>query len=165
MGGCLILECLAILRWAERRGYGPLGLSGISMGGHVSKINEPYIREQSVTAVCWFQMASLAATNWPKPLVCVPCLSWTTASSVFTRVSGNNTWIDHYWICCLYVLGCDGQEYQLGAAAEPVHIAPPLLWDQEVGTDHWQARAAMLVGWVVVVVGRIIWLLTVRCCS
>ncbi|XP_048517390.1 protein ABHD18 isoform X3 [Dendroctonus ponderosae] len=30
-------------------------------------------------------MASLAATNWPKPLVLVPCLSWSTASSVFTE--------------------------------------------------------------------------------
>ncbi|XP_017043109.2 protein ABHD18 isoform X1 [Drosophila ficusphila] len=29
-------------------------------------------------------MASLAATNWPKPLVLVPCLSWSTASAVFT---------------------------------------------------------------------------------
>lgn len=31
-------------------------------------------------------MASLAATNWPKPLVLVPCLSWSTASAVFTTV-------------------------------------------------------------------------------
>ncbi|KRT79316.1 hypothetical protein AMK59_8655 [Oryctes borbonicus] len=30
-------------------------------------------------------MASLAATSWPKPLVLVPCLSWSTASSVFTE--------------------------------------------------------------------------------
>lgn len=30
-------------------------------------------------------MASLAATNWPKPLVLVPCLSWSTASAVFTE--------------------------------------------------------------------------------
>lgn len=30
-------------------------------------------------------MASLAATNYTKPLVVVPCLSWTTASSVFTE--------------------------------------------------------------------------------
>lgn len=29
-------------------------------------------------------MASIAATNWPKPLVLVPCLSWSTASAVFT---------------------------------------------------------------------------------
>lgn len=31
------------------------------------------------------QMASLAATNWPKPLVLVPCLSWSTAAAVFTE--------------------------------------------------------------------------------
>jgi Alpha/beta hydrolase domain containing 18 len=30
-------------------------------------------------------MASLAASNYPKPLVLVPCLSWSTASSVFTE--------------------------------------------------------------------------------
>lgn len=29
-------------------------------------------------------MASLAATNWHKPLCVVPCLSWSTASNVFT---------------------------------------------------------------------------------
>lgn len=64
MGGCLILESLAVLHWCEKSGFGPLGLTGISMGGH---------------------MASLAATNWPKPIVLVPCLSWSTASSVFTE--------------------------------------------------------------------------------
>lgn len=64
MGGCLILECLVLLNWCQQHGYGPLGVSGISMGGH---------------------MASLAASNWPKPLVLVPCLSWSTASSVFTE--------------------------------------------------------------------------------
>ncbi len=31
-------------------------------------------------------MASLAVTNWPKPIPLIPCLSWTTASSVFTTV-------------------------------------------------------------------------------
>lgn len=30
-------------------------------------------------------MASLAATVWAKPLALVPCLSWTTAATVFTR--------------------------------------------------------------------------------
>uniref|UniRef100_A0AAG5CXB4 Protein ABHD18 n=1 Tax=Anopheles atroparvus TaxID=41427 RepID=A0AAG5CXB4_ANOAO len=64
MGGCLVLESLVLLNWCERNGYGPLGITGLSMGGH---------------------MASLAATNWPKPLVVVPCLSWSTASSVFTE--------------------------------------------------------------------------------
>lgn len=64
MGGCLILESLVLLKWCEKNGYGPLGITGLSMGGH---------------------MASLAASNYPKPLVLVPCLSWSTASSVFTE--------------------------------------------------------------------------------
>ncbi|XP_042238779.1 protein ABHD18-like isoform X4 [Homarus americanus] len=34
MGGCLVLESLAIFNWCERLGFGPLGITGISMGGH-----------------------------------------------------------------------------------------------------------------------------------
>lgn len=64
MGGCLIMESIVLLNWCEQQGFGPLGLTGLSMGGH---------------------MASLAATNWPKPIALVPCLSWSTASSVFTE--------------------------------------------------------------------------------
>ncbi|XP_076646371.1 protein ABHD18 isoform X2 [Halictus rubicundus] len=64
MGGCLIMESLVLLNWCEKQGFGPLGLTGLSMGGH---------------------MASLAATNWPKPIPLVPCLSWSTASPVFTQ--------------------------------------------------------------------------------
>jgi hypothetical protein len=73
MGGALILESIALLRWLENEGYGPFCLHGISMGGH---------------------MASLAATNWPKPIAVAPCLSWTTASDVFTRgvLSGAVNW-------------------------------------------------------------------------
>ncbi|XP_076842548.1 protein ABHD18 isoform X2 [Brachyhypopomus gauderio] len=63
MGGALVLESAALLHWLEREGYWPLGMTGISMGGH---------------------MASLAVTNWPKPIPLIPCLSWSTASSVFT---------------------------------------------------------------------------------
>ncbi|XP_039607642.1 protein ABHD18 isoform X2 [Polypterus senegalus] len=63
MGGALVLESSALLHWLEREGYWPLGMTGISMGGH---------------------MASLAVTNWPKPIPLVPCLSWSTASGVFT---------------------------------------------------------------------------------
>ncbi|XP_029964545.1 protein ABHD18 [Salarias fasciatus] len=63
MGGALILESTVLLHWLDREGYGPLGMTGISMGGY---------------------MASLAVTNWPKPIPLVPCLSWSTASSVFT---------------------------------------------------------------------------------
>lgn len=32
------------------------------------------------------QMASLAVSNWPKPMPLIPCLSWSTASGVFTTV-------------------------------------------------------------------------------
>ncbi|XP_068136046.1 protein ABHD18 [Hyperolius riggenbachi] len=63
MGGALVLESAVLLHWLEREGYGPLGMTGISMGGH---------------------MASLAVTNWPKPIPLIPCLSWSTASGVFT---------------------------------------------------------------------------------
>ncbi|KAF7645037.1 hypothetical protein LDENG_00211240 [Lucifuga dentata] len=63
MGGALILESMVLLCWLEREGYWPLGMTGISMGGY---------------------MASLAVTNWPKPIPLIPCLSWSTASSVFT---------------------------------------------------------------------------------
>ncbi|XP_077135231.1 protein ABHD18 isoform X2 [Ranitomeya variabilis] len=63
MGGALVLESAVLLHWLEREGYGPLLMTGISMGGH---------------------MASLAVTNWPKPIPLVPCLSWSTASVVFT---------------------------------------------------------------------------------
>lgn len=63
MGGALVLESAALLHWLEREGYGPLGMTGISMGGH---------------------MASLAVTNWSKPIPLIPCLSWSTASGVFT---------------------------------------------------------------------------------
>ncbi|XP_070693302.1 protein ABHD18-like [Pempheris klunzingeri] len=63
MGGALILESSVLLSWLEREGYWPLGMTGISMGGY---------------------MASLAVTNWPKPIPLIPCLSWSTASSVFT---------------------------------------------------------------------------------
>ena len=36
MGGALVLESLALLHWCERQGLGPLGITGVSMGGHVS---------------------------------------------------------------------------------------------------------------------------------
>ena len=65
MGAALILESLVLLKWCEQQGYGPLGITGVSMGGH---------------------MASLACTAWTKPLAIVPCLSWSTASCVFTEV-------------------------------------------------------------------------------
>lgn len=36
MGGCLIMESIVLLNWCEQQGFGPLGLTGLSMGGHVS---------------------------------------------------------------------------------------------------------------------------------
>ena len=36
MGGALVLESLVLLRWCQQMGFGPLGITGISMGGHVS---------------------------------------------------------------------------------------------------------------------------------
>jgi len=38
MGGALVLESLALFHWCEREGYGPLGITGISMGGFVSNL-------------------------------------------------------------------------------------------------------------------------------
>lgn len=38
MGGCLTLESLVLLHFCERQGYGPLGVTGLSMGGHVNEI-------------------------------------------------------------------------------------------------------------------------------
>lgn len=63
MGACLILESMVLFHWAQRYGLGPVGITGISMGGH---------------------MASLAASVWPHPIPLVPCLSSTSASYVFT---------------------------------------------------------------------------------
>ncbi|VDN07927.1 unnamed protein product, partial [Thelazia callipaeda] len=64
MGGALVSECNFLLKWAKGQGYWPLGLAGVSMGGH---------------------MACLACTNFPEPIALVPCLSWTTASTVFVE--------------------------------------------------------------------------------
>ncbi|KAI1704173.1 abhydrolase domain containing 18 domain-containing protein [Ditylenchus destructor] len=63
MGGSLIAECCFLLRWAEEMGYDLLGLTGVSMGGH---------------------MASLAATNMDRPVVLVPCLSGVSAAPIYT---------------------------------------------------------------------------------
>ncbi|CAB0003164.1 unnamed protein product [Nesidiocoris tenuis] len=64
MGGCLIMEGMILHSWCKKIGLGPIGFTGYSMGGH---------------------MATLAATSIPEPVVLVPCLSWSTASGVFTE--------------------------------------------------------------------------------
>jgi len=42
MGGALVLESLVLFHWCERQGYGPLGITGISMGGHVCIVQLTY---------------------------------------------------------------------------------------------------------------------------
>eukprot|EP01135_Chromosphaera_perkinsii_P006189 Nk52_evm6s442 gene=Nk52_evmTU6s442 len=64
MGCSLICETNVLLNWCEQQGFGPLGVTGISMGGI---------------------MACLGASMWDKPLAIIPCLAPTTASCVFTR--------------------------------------------------------------------------------
>lgn len=65
MGGCLILECIALLNWlVDEMNMGPVGVTGISMGGH---------------------NAALSGASWDRPCSIIPCLSWTTASKSFTE--------------------------------------------------------------------------------
>lgn len=99
MGGCLVLENLVLLHWCEKMGLGPLGVTGLSMGGH---------------------MASLSATNWPKPLVLVPCLSWSTASSVFTQVSFKNNLPEGILSHRLLLTGCYESVNKLGSTRNTV---------------------------------------------
>nr|XP_051675837.1 protein ABHD18 isoform X3 [Oryctolagus cuniculus] len=46
MGGALVLESAALLHWLEREGYGPLGMTGISMGGHTDsfKMGQEFVK-------------------------------------------------------------------------------------------------------------------------
>ena len=62
MGAALVLESLVLFKWCESKGYGPLGISGISMGGH---------------------MASLASGFYDKPVSVIPCMSSVSSSLVF----------------------------------------------------------------------------------
>ena len=39
MGGALVLESIVLLHWCQRMGFGPLGITGVSMGGHVSYLS------------------------------------------------------------------------------------------------------------------------------
>ncbi|KJH51817.1 hypothetical protein DICVIV_02008 [Dictyocaulus viviparus] len=64
MGAALVSECNYLISWAISEGYGPIALSGVSMGGF---------------------MASLAATNVCVPVGVIPCMSWTTAAPTFTE--------------------------------------------------------------------------------
>ena len=73
MGCALFIETSILLNWCEEQGFGPLAVTGVSMGGH---------------------MASLAGTFVPKPIAIIPCLACTTASPVFTKVSWHSLMID-----------------------------------------------------------------------
>jgi len=64
MGTSLVMEANVLMKFVERENIGFPTLTGISLGGFTS---------------------SLAATNWPKPVPIVPCLSWTTSSTVYTQ--------------------------------------------------------------------------------
>ncbi|KAF3818643.1 hypothetical protein GH733_012060, partial [Mirounga leonina] len=52
MGGALVLESAALLHWLEREGYGPLGMTGISMGGHTDsfKMGQEFVKHFPISA-------------------------------------------------------------------------------------------------------------------
>jgi len=54
MGGALILESLVLFHWCERHGYGPLGITGISMGGYVR--------------ICWFHLTNFVCSLVHEPI-------------------------------------------------------------------------------------------------
>lgn len=64
MGCSLMLEGQFLFHWLESNGYGPLGISGVSLGGH---------------------NASLTAAVWQKPIAIIPCLSWSSAAHCFSE--------------------------------------------------------------------------------
>ncbi|XP_002162928.3 protein ABHD18 [Hydra vulgaris] len=64
MGCALLVESITLFLWCQKNGFGPLGITGISMGGH---------------------MATVASSGWNKPLAIVPCLSWTSAAPIYTQ--------------------------------------------------------------------------------
>lgn len=64
MGVGLLMETIILLLWCQEKGLGPLGISGVSMGGH---------------------MATVAQTGWFEPLSVVPCLAWTSAAPCYTK--------------------------------------------------------------------------------
>eukprot|EP00050_Salpingoeca_kvevrii_P001679 m.176457 g.176457 ORF g.176457 m.176457 type:complete len:376 (+) comp10430_c0_seq5:2710-3837(+) len=63
MGASLAMEAEAIFAWLTEQGYSRLGISGVSLGGH---------------------MASLAACVSPRQVALIPCLSSQRSAHVFT---------------------------------------------------------------------------------
>ena len=64
MGFGSLLEGLCVLRWLDEQGFGPLGVSGVSMGG---------------------QMAVTIGSVAPMPLAISPCIASHSATPVFTE--------------------------------------------------------------------------------
>ena len=39
MGGCLVLETMVLFNYLEKRNYGPLCVTGVSLGGHNASLS------------------------------------------------------------------------------------------------------------------------------
>ena len=83
MGLSLVLECINLIGWLQGRSLGPVGLTGISMGGHVGLVA---VCLMAVFRYVCVQNVSLTACVYPQSVPVVPCLSWSTAACVFTEV-------------------------------------------------------------------------------
>lgn len=73
MGGCLILESLVLFHFCERNGLGPLGISGLSMGGHVSIRDslQDWLVTDSVPPYRWhLSLRRRGRSRWSWCLVC-----------------------------------------------------------------------------------------------
>jgi len=64
MGAALLMEVVTLFLWLQRNDYGPFGITGVSMGGH---------------------MATISSSGWFEPIALVPCLSWSSAAPAFTE--------------------------------------------------------------------------------
>ena len=55
-------------------------------------MSSPLILTEPTASLSSLQNASLSSTVWPDPHAIVPCLSWTTAATVFTTVRRGWGW-------------------------------------------------------------------------
>jgi hypothetical protein len=74
MGGCLILESLVLFHWCESNGLGPLGVTGMSMGGHVSSFYLSCIHV-CVNPVSVLRTVEVTDATNVKHISCTPCQS------------------------------------------------------------------------------------------
>lgn len=65
MGGCLVLESLVLFHFCERLGYGPLGVSGLSMGGHVCILYNNYTFDSTKTILRPHSKTTFYSYRWP----------------------------------------------------------------------------------------------------